>query len=215
MMMLNSTKTFVRRAVVLLVVALTLTPAEANAQSSPSAGWSASAGAGWGALWDDETHLGRGVPIAGGVALTMAGRLVVGGDIDWTAHVRDSGYLRTEGRLTGLFARATYVFGTPGATIRPLIGAGMGAVHSSGTLIMRSTVFGPSGQPTQGPEERTSWTQTHPAAELHGGLQFPLSDRLSLRSEARWRTTLGRSASTVLEPPLLGIQGMVHLDVGL
>lgn len=200
---------------VVAMLTLVMTPADSAAQSRFAATRSVSAGGGWGALWDDETHLGRGVPMAGGAALTIRERVVVRGDVDWTSHVRDSGYLRAESQLIGLFARMTCLLGTPGSRVRPLFGAGLGALHSSGTLIVRNTVFGPNGQPSPGPDERTPWTLTRPAAEVHGGLQIPLSGRVSLRTEGRWRATLGRAESTALEPPLIGIQGMVHVDIGL
>lgn len=172
------------------------------------------AGSGWGALWDDETNLGRGVPAAGGVGLTLGGHLRVGGDLDWTAHVRDSGYLRADGDLVGIFARATYLFGDPASTVRPTVGAGLGALRSSGVLTTRSIVVGPGGFPVSGPDEQLSWRLTRAAWDLHGGMRIALTDRVAVRPEARWRSTFGSGVSMGLEPPLLGVQALVHFDVG-
>ena len=172
-----------------------------------------SAGSGWGALWDDETNLGRGAPVAGSAAVILGGRLRAGVDVDWTSHVRDSGYLRTEGQLTGAFGRVTYMFGTPDSQVRPLFGVGLGVMHSTGTLITSSVLPGPTGLPIPGPEVRQPWSLTRAAYDLHGGVHIRLTDRLALRPEGRWRATLGSAASSSIEPPLIAVQTMVHLDV--
>ena len=184
-----------------------------HAQTTADTGLVVSAGSGWGGLWDDETNLGRGAPVAGGVAAVLGGKLRIGADVDWTSHVRDSGYLRTEGTLVGTFARATYLFGASDSALRPLVGAGLGVLHSTGTLITSSFVAGPNGLPTPGPEVRQPWSLTHKAYELHGGMQVRLNDRLALRPEGRWRATFGSAAASSIEPPLIGIQTVVHLDI--
>lgn len=189
--------------------------AVAGAQARTTASTEVSVGAGWGVLWDDETNLGRGAPLSGGVARVIGGRLRLGGDVDWTSHVRDSGYLRAEGDLLGLFARASYLFGGRDAAVRPLGGAGVGLLRSSGTLVARSLVLGPNGVPEDGAELRQPWGVTRPAFELHGGVRLRLTDRLTMRPEGRWRATFGRAAASSIELPLLGIQGLVHVDVGL
>lgn len=189
--------------------------AVAGAQTRTSAPTEVSVGAGWGALWDDETNLGRGAPLSGGVGRVIGGRLRLGGDVDWTSHVRDSGYLRAEGNLVGLFARASYLFGGRDAAVRPLGGGGVGWLRSSGTLVTSSLVLGPTGMPVDGPQLRQPWSATRPALELHGGVRVRLTDRVTLRPEGRWRATFGRAASSSIELPLIGIQGLVHVDVGL
>lgn len=174
-----------------------------------------SVGSGWGALSDDETNLGRGAPLAGGVAVTLGERLRLGADLDWTRHVRDSGYLRADGDLVGLFGRATWLFGGASSSVRPTLGAGVGVLRSTGIFTGRSIVAGPGGFPVAGPDERRSWSLTRSAWDLHGGVRIGLSDRVALRPEGRWRATFGSAASTSIEPPLLGAQGMMHLDIDL
>jgi opacity protein-like surface antigen len=184
-----------------------------DAQTPESAGAVVSIGSGWSGLWDDETNLGRGVPFAAGVSTVLAGKLRAAADVDWTSHVRDSGYLRAEGTLLSVFARATYLAGTPQSRARPLIGAGLGVVRSVGDLITSSLVVGSQGLPVRGPTFRQPWSLTRPAFELHGGMAFRVNDRLALRPEGRWRATFGSAASPSIEPPLIGIQTVVHLDI--
>lgn len=209
-----SIKTLVR---VSFVVAMLCAGAASTVHAQTGAGSPlvASVGSGWGRLWDDETNLGAGAPLAGGVAVLHGGKVRAGGDLDWTSHVRDSGYLRTEGTLLGAFARASYLFGTDDSRIRPLVGAGLGVLRSTGTLITRSTLLGQNGLPVAGPEERRPWSLTRPAFDLHAGVQWQLSERFAVRPEARWRATFGSAASPSIEPPLIGIQTMVLLEVGL
>lgn len=202
-------------ALLLAVVSCVSVASTARAQSNGGISPVVSIGTGWGALWDDETNLGRGAPVTGGVAIVLRDALRVAGDIDWTSHVRDSGYLRAEGTLLGAFTRTSYLFGTAESRIRPSVGAGIGMLRSTGTLIMRSTVFGPNGQPVAGPEERSPWALTRPAFDLHGGVRVQLSEKVALRPEARWRATFGSAASPSIEPPLIGIQTVVLVDVGL
>lgn len=187
--------------------------ASAEAQTAPSVPMDLSLGAGWGALWDDETNLGRGAPLAGGVATVVGGRLRLAADVDWTRHVRDSGYLRADGDLVGVFGRATYLFRGPDAAVRPTAGAGLGLLRSTGVLTWRTTLPGPGGFPVAGPDERQAWSLTRPAFDLHGGLRIAVNDRVAFRPEGRWRATFGSAASSGIEPPLLGIQAMLHLDI--
>ncbi|MGE3507524.1 MAG: hypothetical protein AB7N65_01400 [Vicinamibacterales bacterium] len=185
----------------------------AEAQSGRRVPLEASVGAGAGALWDDETNLGRGVTTAGGVAALLGGKVRLGVDVDWTSHVRDSGYLRAEGDLVGLFVRASYLMRARDAAVRPVLGGSVGLLHSSGVLITPATVFGPGGPLGSVSEERRPWALTRPAFDLHGGVRLRLSDRLSLRPEGRWRATFGSAQSPSIEPPLINIQGLVHLDI--
>jgi len=204
----------VKAASTLVVLLWSASAMTAEAQSGGRVPLEASIGAGAGALWDDETNLGRGVTAAGGVAALLGGRVRLGVDVDWTSHIRDSGYLRAEGDLVGLFARASYMFRAADAAVRPVLGGSVGLLHSSGVLITPGGVFGPPGSPGSVLEERRPWRLTRPAFDLHGGARLRLSDRLSLRPEGRWRATLGSARSPSIEPPLINIQGLVHLDMG-
>lgn len=204
----------IMRTAAALVLATGLA-ATAEAQHSAARHADLSLGSGWGALWDDETNLGRGAPVAGGVSVTFGQRLRVGADVDWTKHVRDSGYLRADGDLVGVFARATLLFGDQASPVRPMFGAGVGALRSTGLFTVRTIVAGPAGFPVPGPDEQQSWSLTRAAWDLHTGVRIALRDGIALRPEARWRSTFGSGAAAGLEPPLLGVQAMVHLDIGL
>lgn len=184
-------------------------PARAQGSGAPV---ELSLGSGWGRLWDDETDLGRGAPVSASIATTFARHVRLSADVDWMSHVRDSGYLRAEGDLVGVFGRVAYVFGGARATVRPVVGVGLGLMRSSGVLIGRSVVAGPRGLPIQGPESRTTWAATQSAFDVRGGLRIRLSDRLALRPEGRIRMTTGSGTSRGIEPPLWLTQTMVSLD---
>ncbi len=181
----------------------------ASAQSSrTSRPLSVSVGSGWGGLWDDETNLGRGAPLAAGVALPVSDHLQLSGDVDWTHHVRNAGYLAAKSDLIASMVRGTFVFGQPRASVRPFAGAGLGVMRSSGTL-----TFEPL--PSQAVPSQP-WTLTRAAYDLHGGVRVALGDRIALRPEYRWRATFGsRRAGSGIEPPLINLQALVHVDVGL
>jgi hypothetical protein len=204
-----------RRAIVGRLIAAVLIGAvpPAHAQSA-ARGVELSAGGGWGSLWDDETMLGRGLSLGGGVARTVGDKLRLAADVDWLDHDRDSGYLASEGRMTGVFGRATYLFRAPSARVRPLAGASLGLLHSTGTLTMRS--FNPLiPQAGQEPDRVMPWSLTRTAFDIHGGVGVRLNPRVALRPEVRWRATFGSAASTSLEPPLVNIETLVYLDVRL
>lgn len=184
-------------------------PAHAQGSSAPL---ELSVGSGWGSLSDDETDLGRGTPVSASIATTFARHVRLSADVDWMSHVRDSGYLRAEGDLVGAFGRATYVFGGARTSVRPVVGAGLGLMRSSGVLIGRSVVAGPRGLPIRGPDSRATWAATRAAVEIHGGLRIRLSDRLALRPEGRIRMTTGSGTSRGIEPPFWLAQTMVSLD---
>ena len=54
-------------------------------------------GAGWTSAWDDETNLGKGVLLSGGIAQSLGRHLSLEGEVSWARHLRDSGYLAAEG----------------------------------------------------------------------------------------------------------------------
>lgn len=195
-----------------LAVAISLSlsgPAGAQGSGAPV---ELSVGSGWGRLWDDETDLGRGAPVSASIAATFARHVRLSADVDWMRHVRDSGYLRAEGDLIGVFGRAAYVFGGEPASVRPVVGVGLGLMRSSGVLISRSVVAGTQGLPIHGPDSRTTWAATQGAFHVHGGLRIRLSARLALRPEGQIRMTTGSGTSRGIEPPLWLTQTMVSLD---
>ena len=171
-------------------------------------------GSGLGSLWDDETMLGRGAPLQAGVGLVLRERLLVTGSIDWLHHTRDRGYLAASGDLAGAFARAAWLFRDPSVRMRPLLGAGVGVMHSTGELRFSSFVPGPEGRPVPGPVDPAPWTITRPGYDAFAALRIRAGNRVLIRPEVGWRLTLGSSRAT-LEQPLMHVRTLVHLDIRL
>lgn len=203
-------------ATVLASIALVGSPSSVMAQApAPAPRVELSVGAGVGSLWDDETMLGRGVPLRVSVGRVIADRLLVAGDVDWLRHRRDSGYLAADGDLIGVFARLTWLFRDRAVRVRPTIGAGLGVMRSTGELRFRSLMPGPDGRPVEGPTDVAPWSLTRAAYDLHAGARIRASDRVAIRPEVTWRATAGTADVSTLEPPLLHIRTTVHVDVRL
>lgn len=175
-----------------------------------------SGGAGVGRLWDDETNLGTGTVLAAGVAAGLGDHVRVSGDVDWLSHRRTLTYLRADGDAVGLFGRASYVFGPAGRRVRPLVGGGLGIIRSTGTLRTPGLAMGPGGEVVVSttPNVAIDWSLTKAAWELHTGVRVG-AGRFVLQPEVRWRASAGaddfRPAGGI-EPPLLGVQGLVSLE---
>jgi opacity protein-like surface antigen len=171
-------------------------------------------GAGWTSGWDDETNLGKGMIMSGGVAHSLGRHIAVEGEVSWARHVRDSGYLAAEGMPLAGTARLAYVFQRPESRTRAFASAGLGVVHSTGHFTTRTTLPDPGGFPVEGPSTRSDWSLTKPAFELGGGVSIQSGDRLSFRPEVRWTSTSGNDASSAstLEPPLWILRAGVTVE---
>ena len=171
------------------------------------------AGGGGAQLWDDETRLGSGPLITGGVVAGIGDQVLVSGSVDWFQHKRSLTYLAADGHVASGFARLTYVFGSSDGRVRPIVGAGLGVLRSTGTL---KTPSFSTGGPTPTPpvlRVETPWAVTRPAWDIHGGVRVGLAPRFVLEPEVRWRSTFGSAGNTSgIEPPLLGVQGLVSLE---
>jgi hypothetical protein len=188
-----------------------LCAAAAAAQAQPLA---VSAGAGVGRLWDDETMLGNGPVVTGGLAVRLGEHVRLSGDVDWLSHTRTLTYLSADGQATSVLGRLSYVFGSAGSRWRPIAGVGLGVLHSIGTLKTPAVVMGPTGQPTlSAPIDARDWALTRPVWDAHAGLHIGAGRRLVLQPQMRWRSTFGSGGSITIEPPLLGVQGVVTLEV--
>lgn len=198
-----------RMSVVLLVGAWLLVATGAHAQSLAVSG-----GLGVGQLWDDETMLGRGLDVSGGVSTGLGDHVRVAAEVDWLTHSRTLTYLGVDGHATGALGRMSYVFGAPASPVRPYAGLGVGLMHSTGTLKTPVVVIAPNGQPTLSTtvKESTDWSLTRSMWDAHAGLRIGAGRGLVLRPELRWRATFGSGASSGIEPPLLGVQGTVSLE---
>lgn len=145
-------------------------------------------GGGVTSMWDDETFLGRGALVSGGVSRALNTKVSVEGEFAAASHHRDAGYLAADGTLVTGAARVHYTFGDVGAGVRPFAGVGAAVIHSTGTL--------------NGAPGRRDWTLTQGGLELGGGVLVRATDRLSLRPEFRWTTSIGSSTRSTVEPPI-------------
>lgn len=159
-------------------------------------------------MWDDETFLGRGPAVAGEVYRPVGARLRVGAEAGWFGHQRDSGYLAADGHVVSLMGRASLLLGPRSWRLRPLLGAGVGVVRSTGTLTSRTSAPGVSGVP----ESRTPWTLTRPAWDFQIGARVAAGDRLAVRPEVRAGFAGGAGDRGVLEPPLLRLQAGLTVE---
>ena len=184
-------------------------PAVAQGRTAPSARAPVIfGGVAWASHWDDETFLGRGPLLAGGVSVPVVAGLAAEAEIAWATHHRDAGYLIADG--TPLFAtgRLAYRFRGSAARARPFVSGGLTLVHTTGHFTTRSFVPGPGGRPEPGPETRQDWSATHAGWEVGAGVEIAGSDRLTWRPEVRWTATTTDSSFTPgsLEPPLWTIR---------
>jgi hypothetical protein len=159
-------------------------------------------------LWDDETHLGRGLAVAGELAVPAGAHVRLGAEAGWFRHDRDAGYLAADGTVLSVMARAALLLGPASWRAQPLVGAGIGVARSTGTLSLRSLGPGP-GQPTA---EDRSWTLNRLAWDVQLGIRVAAGSRLAVRPEVRAGVVGGAGDRGVLEPPLLRLQGGVALE---
>ena len=171
-------------------------------------------GAGWTSGWDDETNLGKGVVVSGGVAQPLGRHLSVEGEVSWARHLRDSGYLAAEGTPLIGTARLAYLFQPPESRARAFASGGLSVVHSTGHFTTRTILPGPGGFPVDGPSTRSDWSLTKPAFELGGGVSIKSGDRLAFRPEVRWTSTIhdGASSPSTIEPPLWIVRAGVTVE---
>jgi hypothetical protein len=166
-------------------------------------------GVGYPLLWDDETFLGAGVAVSGGVSYPLSRHLEVEGELASARHVRDSGYLAAEGAAVAGAARIAYLFQQPAARVRLFGSAGVGVIRSAGTLTTPSFVPRVGGTLVEGALTERDWTLTKPAYEFGAGFLVAAGRRLGLRPELRWTATSGSSSSSVVEPPIWMIRAGV------
>lgn len=155
-------------------------------------------------LWDDETHLGRGLAVAVDASHPLGPHLRVAVETGWFHHARDAGYLAAGGDVLHLAARAALQMGPRTWRTRPFVGAGIGVARSTGSLTTRDPLALPV-------ELRRSWSLTRPVVELQAGLRTSAS-RWGVRPELRVGFVGGSAEASVLEPPLLRLQGGVAIE---
>jgi hypothetical protein len=190
-----------------------LLPARAAAQTKYQP--QISVATGWSRLWDDETMLGGGVPLGGGIGWLVADRLLLSADGEWFRHTRDAGYLIAKGDAWTGLGRATWLFGRPTSRVRATAGGGLGVMRSTGTLTIRSFFPGPLGMPVPGPDTSAPWRVTGAMFEVNGGVRMRVAERVALRPEMRWRWSAGGSRHSGIEPPFLTIGAVVRAEIDL
>lgn len=206
----------VRRLAVVMVATCLMTaaaPVAAQTGATPR-GITVGGSVAFASLWDDETHLGRGVALAGDVSVPVGHHTRVGVEGGWFGHDRDAGYLRADGSVTSLMARASLLVGPRRWRARPLAGAAIGVARSVGRITTPS-IGGPGSAAPIEPDVRQSWTLTRPAWDVHVGVRIAASDRLAVRPELRVGVVGGTGDRTVLEPPLLQLRGGVAFEWAL
>ena len=164
-------------------------------------------------FWDDETFLGRGPLLHGGVALSLGASTWLEGELFGGAHHRDAGYLAADGTPVGVTGRVSYRFRGAGATTRPYVSGGWTVLHSTGEFTTRSIVPDDRGFPVEGPATKRPWSLTKGAFELGAGLSIESSKRVAIRPEFRWTMTSSDPApGTMLGPPLAMMRAGVAVE---
>jgi opacity protein-like surface antigen len=205
--LIRSTATF---ALGLVLAAASAASAQSRASREPLR---FSGGVTWLSLWDDETFLGRGPLLQGGVALPLGASTWLEGELFGGTHHRDAGYLAADGTPVGVTGRVSYRFRGAGASTRPYVSGGWTVLHSTGELTTRSIVPDDRGLPVEGPITRRPWSLTRPAFELGAGLSFASSRRVAVRPEFRWSmTSTDPGSRTVLGLPLTMMRAGVTVE---
>jgi opacity protein-like surface antigen len=159
-------------------------------------------GAGGTAIVDDETFLGRGPVVAGGIARAVGANVSLEGEVSIASHHRDAGYLAADGTPVIASGRVLYTFRRVTDRSRPFVGGGIALVHSTGTLTTHDP-SGPGHAPSPILETRRDWSITQAGLDLGAGVLIRAGDRLAIRPEIRWISTRANVPSTsTIEPPL-------------
>ena len=157
------------------------------------------AGAGWTTGWDDETNLGKGVLVSGGIAQPLGRHLAVEGEVSWARQLRDSGYLAADGTPLIGTARLAYLFqGPESARGRSRARASVWCTPRDTSPLAR---FSPARAASRSKARRSQreWSLTQPAFELGAGVAIKSGDRLSFRPEVRWTSTTSSNRPSRLD----------------
>lgn len=158
-------------------------------------------GGAWTSMWDDESHLGGGALVSGGVEKVLGSHAFVEAELAAGHHHRDAGYLIADGTPILGVGRLAYRFGSPGSAVRPFASAGLGLVHSAGTLTWR----GPAGQ-------TRDWSITSVPYEIGAGVSIATRRSIAIGPEFRWMGIGGSGSRTLLEQPMLMLRAGVTLE---
>jgi hypothetical protein len=196
------------------LTAITLCPVPAAAQGPRPDGIRLITGLGLTTQYDDETHLGRGAQVSGGVAMLAGPRVRLEGEAAVGRHWRGgpgAGQLEATGTLLTGTARAALLLGSTSSHVRPFVSGGLLVLHSRGEFRSRSFFPGPDGLPIEGPETRRPWRLTKPGWEAGAGVELGQAGRPIWRPEVRFVVTQGNDdyqpGVDALEAPILALRG--------
>lgn len=200
-------------AVTAVIASTTAGTLHAQGRGASDDGLELSAGVGSAQVGDSDRRLGTGsIVLAAGLSVPLWRKVRLSVDLDSLDHSRRTGTLSASGELSSGFVRATYLFGAVSHAVRPVVGGGLGVMHSTGSLVISgSGALAPNGQslPSGG-----AWTTTRAALDVHAGLRIGLRSRLVIQPELRWRSTTapyGETEASAIVPPVMSLQSVVTL----
>ena len=97
-------------------------------------------GAGWTRGWDDETNLGKGLLVSGGVAHPLGRHLSLEGEVSWGRHCGIPGIWPRTGRRSSARRGSRICSRAPRRARGRSRAQGLGLVHSTGHFTTRSIV---------------------------------------------------------------------------
>lgn len=174
----------IKPVLVALLVALAVLPAAAQTADDQPRGIAFGA-VGHARTWDDEGLLGGGTTLSGGIGYRLTRRLTLQAIVDRIPYYRDVEWLTFDGRV--LFAGAEASFQSARSRVRPFATIGLGVLDDEG-LWIRKTSTGP-GRPRT--EERIAREYVELAMTSSAGIDFGLSDGVSIRTSLRFHGLLG------------------------
>ena len=152
---------------------------------------------GYGATYDDEGGIGRGLDLGGGFGVRAIDRLGFEGSVNRISHLREfaSSGVRFEG--TGVFASANALYHFSDSKVQPYVIGGAGVLYHED----RSSGLGPPRPPLSG---------SGFAYNFGAGVKVFVSKHVVVRPEFRvFVGNLGKSAGT--EPPFSLLRGSVGI----
>lgn len=187
---------------ILLVMIVLNIPAELRAQDYQYKG-EVYALAGIGGMLDDETNLGQGLVVGGGVGYRFHRRWGVSFDVSRNEHHRDFGTnLQAEGHAVLVGGSAQFFF-RPETSAQPYLRAGVNYARYRGTFRFKGSTL-PGGLPVPGIVETGS--QAFFGPDFGCGVRLFVTRKLSIRPEVRFAAHDGLHkydfARDILEPRL-------------
>jgi hypothetical protein len=163
--------------VVGLLMAATLWPARASAQSSDARAY-VLLGGGIGSLSDDEGGLGNGLAVGGALGWWLSDTVAIEGALTRIRHQR-TGSLAWRGTPLTVMARVIKMWGTSTSRARAFAGGGGGYIRYTGTRT--DTVFD---APNIGRTIEQEWRVQGLALEGGGGVHINVTRHVLVRPEA-------------------------------